>query len=63
MINFKGHYTLSGPKVLNKASFGHSLEKKSGLELNFTPENIPHMSRLHIGNSQEGNKRSKNEQF
>ena len=50
-------------EFLNKASFGHSLEKKSGLELNFTPENTPHMSRLHIGNSQEGNKRSKNEQF
>ena len=45
------------------AIFGHSLEKKSDSELNFTPENTPHMSRLHIGNSQEGNKRSKNEQF
>ena len=41
----------------------HSLEKKSDSELNFTPENTAHMSRLHIGNSQEGNKRSKNEQF
>ena len=40
-----------------------SLEKKSCSELNFTPENTPHMSRLHIGNSREGNKWSKNEQF
>ena len=44
------------PKSLNEAIFGHCQEKKSVLELNFTPENIPHMSRLHIGNSQEGNK-------
>ena len=50
-------------QILNEAIFGHSLEKKSGLELNFTPENTPHMSRLHIGNSREGKKRFKNEQF
>ena len=46
-----------------KAFFGPGQEKQSGLELNFTPENTPHMSRLDIGNSQEGRKRSKNEQF
>ena len=46
-----------------EAFFGHSLEKKSGSEFNFTPENTPNMSRLHIGNSQGGHKLSKNEQF
>ena len=46
-----------------EAFFGHSQEKKSDSELNFTPENTPHISRLHIGNSQEGHKQSKNEQI
>ena len=46
-----------------EAFFGLSLEKKSGSELNFTPENTPHISRLHIGNSGEGKKQSKNEEF
>ena len=52
MSNFKEHYSLSGPYVLNKAFFCHSLEKKSGSELNFTPENTPHMFKLHIRNLQ-----------
>ena len=36
--------------------FGYSLEKKSGSEFNFAPENTPNMSKLHIGNSQGGHK-------
>ena len=46
-----------------EAFFDHSQEKKSDSELNFTPENTPHISRLHIGSSQEGHKLSKNEQI
>ena len=42
---------------LKQSIFCHSLENKSGSELKFTPENTPHMSRLHIGNSRKGNKR------